>query len=187
MDSGVSVITQKFVQTGGDDFGGESLDIHIHRQIMGIEMTDRDKDHTTAPCIFSYPASPHLAAEMDNREIDFDYIDRCKDTLQNEYDILLIEGAGGLIIPLTNTYTSLDYVIDRNLPLIVVTSGRLGSINHTLLTLEIAKIRGLEVAFVAYNHHFDNDEKISKSTHEYISAYIKKEFPKCQLIDIESI
>lgn len=187
MDEGRSVITQKFVQTGGDDFGGKSIDIAIHRKIMGCGMLERDLDDTTAPVIFSYPASPHLAAEMDGREIDFNAIARSRETLEKEFDVLLMEGAGGLIVPLTRTYTSLDYVVDSGIPVIVVTSGKLGSINHTLLTLEVALARGVEIAAVAYNHFFDTDKKISASTREYIETWVAARIPNCKFIDIETI
>ena len=64
---GKNVITQKMVQTGNEGF---SEDIEIHRKIMNIDFLDVDKDMTTAPEIFSYPCSPHLAAKIDKREID---------------------------------------------------------------------------------------------------------------------
>lgn len=187
MNEGRSVITQKFVQTGGDDFGGKSIDIDIHRKIMGCGMLKRDIDGTTAPIIFTYPASPHLAAEMDGREIDFEMIERSRETLEKEFDVLLMEGAGGLIVPLTRTYTSLDYVVESGIPVIVVTSGKLGSINHTLLTLEVALSRGVKIAVVAYNHFFDTDKKISASTREYIENWVAERIPNCEFIDIEAI
>ena len=98
-EEGKNVITMKFVQTGNHDY---SEDIDVHRHIMGIGMQPVDLDHTTAPVIFSYPCSPQLAARLDNREIDFDLIDRCADRLDNQYDVTLIEGAGGLMVPLTD-------------------------------------------------------------------------------------
>lgn len=61
MDKGLSVATQKFIQTGNKEF---SEDIEAHRKIMGIEMLPEDIDHTTAPIIFNYPASAQLAARI---------------------------------------------------------------------------------------------------------------------------
>lgn len=187
MDEGRSVITQKFVQTGSDDFGGKSIDIDIHRKIMGCGMLERDEDGTTAPIIFKYPASPHLAAEMEGCVIDIAPINRSREILEKEFDVLLIEGAGGLIVPLSREYTSLDYVVDNPAPLIVVTSGKLGSINHTLLTLEVALAQGVEVAVVAYNHFFDADKKISASTLEYLKEWVAQRIPNCEFIEIERV
>lgn len=72
--SGKRVITQKFIQTGNI---GYSEDIDLHRRLMGIGMTEEDREGLTMPEIFSYPCSPHLAARIDNRPIDFGKIETC--------------------------------------------------------------------------------------------------------------
>ncbi len=187
LQRGESVITQKFIQTGGVEPNGISLDINIHRAIMGCGLLAEDLDGTTAPEIFSYPASPHLAAVIDDRAIDFEAIKRSTELLSSKYNTLLIEGAGGLHVPLKGSYTTADYIKDNNLKVIVATSGKLGSINHTLLTLEVCKSRGIEVAVVAYNQYFAADKVINSDTFEYISSYVKKHFPECDIIEIESI
>lgn len=128
MEEGKRVITQKFIQTGNTDM---SEDIVKHREIMGIGLQPEDLDHTTAPVIFSYPASAQLAARIDGREIDLEAIDRATERLKSLYDIVLIEGAGGLAVPITDTFMSIDYAESRKLPVILVTNGILGSINHT--------------------------------------------------------
>ena len=64
MKEGKSVVTQKFIQTGNTGF---SEDIDLHRRLMGIGPLPEDIDHTTAPVIFSYPASAQLAARIDGR------------------------------------------------------------------------------------------------------------------------
>lgn len=123
----------KFIQTGNV---GHSEDIDLHRHIMGIPFTEEDKEGLTMPEIFSYPASPHLASQLDNRPIDFGKIKRATEELSERYDYVLLEGAGGLMVPLTTELLTIDYIAQENYPLIFVTSGKLGSINHTLLSLE---------------------------------------------------
>jgi len=130
MNQGKSVATLKFVQTGNV---GRSEDIEVHRRIMGLELPE-DAEGITAPQIFSYPCSPQLAAEIDGREIDLNAIDEAISTLAARYDVVLVEGAGGLMVPLTDDFWIIDYVASRALPLILVTNGTLGSINHTLLS-----------------------------------------------------
>ena len=98
MDEGRTVITQKLVQTGNH---GMSEDIELHRKIMDIGLTADDVSKTTMPEIFSYPCSPHLAAKIDGRDIDFAHIERCTRLLSDKYDRVLLEGAGGLMVPLT--------------------------------------------------------------------------------------
>jgi len=183
-EEGRSVITQKFIQTGNT---GISEDIELHRRIMGTGLLPRDLDGTTAPVIFSYPCSAQLAARLDGREIDLDVIDRATATLAAEYDTVLVEGAGGLMVPITDTFTTIDYIASRRLPLVLVTNGRLGSINHTILSLEAVKARGIELREVIYNRHFDYDPVIAEDTLGYITRYLVRHFPATRLSTIPSV
>ena len=122
---GISVITQKFIQTG---CSGSSEDIEAHRRLMGISPTSFDIDGTTAPIIFTYPASAQLAARIDGREIDLTVIDRARRRLEEAYDTVLVEGAGGLMVPITDEFFAIDYAATRHLPVALVTNSRLGSI-----------------------------------------------------------
>ena len=103
------------------------------------------------PEIFSYPASPLLASRLDNRPIDFDKIKRATEELSKRYDRVLLEGAGGLMVPLTTELLTIDYITQEKYPLIFVTSGKLGSINHTLLSFEAIQKRGIVLDTVLYN------------------------------------
>ena len=184
MEEGKSVITQKFIQTGNIGF---SEDIDVHRQIMGIDKTKEDEEMITAPEVFSYPCSPDLASRIDNRPIDFKKIQEATDTLESRYDVVLIEGAGGIMVPLEGKYLTIDYIRDHALPTIVVTNGQLGSINHTLLTLYAIKQCKIELAEVIYNHHFDKDHIICADTIEYLRNYLEEFFPGVQLSELPSI
>lgn len=172
--AGQSVITQKLIQTGNQYM---SEDIEVHRRIMGTGMLPRDLDHTTAPLILSYPASPDLAAKIDNREVDFEIAARSTAILQSEFDHVLVEGAGGLMVPLKGDYLTIDYVRDHSLPIVVVTNGKLGSINHTLLTLSAAVQAGIEVAIVLYNPYFDSDKVIAADTRQYLARWVEEKLP----------
>ena len=174
MERGERVITQKFIQTGCTDF---SEDIEVHRRLMGTGMLPEDLDHTTAPVIFTYPASAQLAARIDGREIDLEAIDSATRRLLTRYDIVLIEGAGGLAVPITDEFLTIDYIASRRLPLILVTNGILGSISHTVLSLQAAAAHGLEVAAVIYNTHFDSDAVIAADTRGFLERYVARHFP----------
>ncbi|MBD5252461.1 MAG: ATP-dependent dethiobiotin synthetase BioD [Bacteroides sp.] len=175
MERGERVITQKFIQTGCTDF---SEDIEVHRRLMGTGLLPEDLDHTTAPVIFTYPASAQLAARIDGREIDLEAIDSATRRLLTRYDIVLIEGAGGLAVPITDEFLTIDYIASRRLPLILVTNGILGSISHTVLSLQAAAAHGLEVAAVIYNTHFDSDAVIAADTRGFIERYVARHFPE---------
>ncbi|GAB3047089.1 dethiobiotin synthase [Acinetobacter apis] len=179
---GQQVITQKLIQTGNE---AVSEDIQMHRKIMGIDFLAEDHAGLTMPEIFSYPASPHLAAEIDQREIDFAKIQAATHTLSERFDVVLLEGAGGLMVPLTRHYLTIDYIQAQKLPVILVTSGRLGSINHTLLSLQALKAHQVVLHAIAYNLNDDaKDHLIAKDTKAYLYDYMIKNFPKALWIDI---
>lgn len=178
---GHKVITQKFIQTGNV---GRSEDIAVHRAIMGCGMLPEDENMLTAPQIFSYPCSPQLAAELDGRPIDFDAIDGATARLAERYDTVLVEGAGGLMVPLTDDFWTIDYVASRGLPVILVTNGSLGSINHTLLSFEALERRAIELKAVVYNRYFDNpaDMRIADDTVGFIRRYMERRHPSVPLL-----
>jgi dethiobiotin synthetase len=146
---GATVVTQKLVQTGCA--GPVAEDIATHRRLMGTGLLDVDRDGTTCPFVFRYPASPHLAARLEQRAVDVAVFDRATARLAARFEHVLIEGVGGVLVPLTENTTVLDFIAQRRYPLIVVGSLRLGSINHTLLTLEAAQRRGVEVRGLVVN------------------------------------
>ena len=179
MKRGETVVTQKFIQTGCKD---TSEDIEAHRRLCGMDMLPEDLDGTTAPIIFSYPASAQLAAAMDGREIDLAAIDHSTEVLASRYDRVLVEGAGGLMVPITDDYFTIDYVASRKLPIALVTNSVLGSINHTILSLEALGSRGIDLRLVIYNTYFDKDPVIAPDTLGFIRRYLAKHFPATELV-----
>ncbi|CAK8725824.1 dethiobiotin synthase [Candidatus Electrothrix aarhusensis] len=148
MEQGKVVITQKPVQTGCK---GRPEDILLHRKFMGTGWLAPDEQGLTCSYCFPLPASPHLAADCAGTEIDPARLDSATDTLAGQVDQLIIEGAGGLLVPLTRQLLLLDYLQSHSFPLILVTTPRLGSINHTLLCLEAIKQRSMELMGLVYN------------------------------------
>lgn len=178
---GLSVITQKFIQTGCTDI---SEDIEVHRRLLGTGILEEDREGLTAPIIFTYPASAQLAARIDGREIDLSLIERATNKLLHRYDRVLIEGAGGLMVPITDNYFAIDYVVEHHLPLVLTTNGRLGSINHTILSLEAIKARNIELKAVIYNQFYDNDATIATDTSAFIARYLAAHFPGTEYITL---
>ena len=178
LQQGKSVITQKPVQTGCQNIAD---DIAVHRKIMGIPMQEADKQKLTMPEIFSYPASPHLAARLDGRALDLDKIRNATQQLAAQYEIVLVEGAGGLMVPLTENLLTIDYIQQQAYPVILVTSGRLGSINHTLLSFSVLKQYGIQLHSLIFNHiHDSKDETVAGDTLEYLKGRLKDEFPEAK-------
>lgn len=197
MDGGKSVITQKFIQTGNT---GMSEDIEVHRRLMLTGLMPEDsmplpcsdiydglQGAMTAPLIFTHPCSPQLAARLDHRQIPLEVIDHASAELEKRYDIVLIEGAGGLMVPITDEFLTIDYVASRNLPLIMVVNSSLGSINHALLSFEAIKNRGIDMPIVLYNMYFDNDPLIAEDTFGFISRYLSRNFPATTLLRVPAL
>lgn len=183
---GQRTITQKFIQTGNAP--GYSEDIELHRRLMGIPYTKEDLAGLTKPEIFSYPCSPHLAARIDGRSIDFEKIGHATEELSCRYDIVLLEGAGGLMVPLTEELLTIDYIAQQGYPLIFVTSGKLGSINHTLLSLEAIRNRNIQLDTVMYNlYPTVEDKTIQDDTRQFIHSYLAKHFPDTKFLEVPEI
>lgn len=179
---GKRTITQKFIQTGNV---GHSEDIDLHRSLMGTGYLPEDREGLTMPEIFSYPASPDLASRIDQRPIDFDKIEQATQELARRYEVVLVEGAGGLMVPLKDEYLTIDYITEKNYPLIFVTSGKLGSINHTLLSLEAIARRGITLDTVLYNlYPTIEDPTIQQDTKQYLQRYLERHFQQCRFLTV---
>ena len=193
LQQGVNVVTQKLVQTGvaiNPDSGviGIADDIIVHRELMGMTLQPCDIDSTTCPYRYEKPASPHLSAKLANEVLNPEVITSATKSLQADYEVVLLEGAGGLLVPITEQLLTLDYIAEQGYPLILVTSGRLGSINHTLLSLEAITSRGLDVHSVIYNHIHDNaaqtDEQIATSTIDFLQTYLAEHYPNTHWLSL---
>ena len=163
------------IQTGCKNIADDLL---VHRKIQGIDLTAEDLQGETCPYLFEYPCSPHLAAKLEGRDINEKIIEKSTALLAEKYDYVLLEGAGGLMVPYCDEATTLHYIQSNNYPLILVTSGKLGSINHTLLSLEACRSHGVSVLSVMYNGYPEYDPIISQETQGYLKGYLKKYFPK---------
>ena len=173
-DKGRNIITMKMAQTGCPEY---SEDIEVHRKIMGLPMLPEDKNGETCPYLFKFPASPHLAAEMECVRIDEDAIHQAIKNIEMQYKDVLVEGVGGLMVPINKEVMVIDFIQQHNYPVILVTSGKLGSINHTLLSLEVLKKRGVDVYGVIYNHYPVTAPEITADSAGIIKTHLTKYFP----------
>ena len=110
-----------------------------------------------ADCIYAFaaPLAPLVAARYEGRTIEAGPILARAAELAREHELLLVEGAGGLLVPLADGFDLADLAVAIGLPLIVVARAGLGTVNHTLLTIEAARGRGLEVTGVVLNGKTD--------------------------------
>ncbi len=111
----------------------------------------------------SKPVSPHLAAAADGVRIDVRAIAGKLNRLKKKYDAVLVEGAGGIMAPVSSRKTFLDIAEELDLPVVVVTTARLGTLNHTLLTVSACRERGLSVAGLVINRRRAKADEAGRS------------------------
>lgn len=116
------------------------------------------------PYSLALPLAPSVAAAIENRVIDLEVIMSAFDTLSKRHDFMLVEGAGGIMVPLLKDYLYLDLAVDLNLPVLVVSRPRLGTINHTLLTISALRSRSLDVTGIVINYSEDIPTGLAEKT-----------------------
>ena len=116
-----------------------------------MEAAQNEYPPLSSPERFRNPLSPNVAAMLEKREIDVPGILKSYRELQKHYDFMIVEGIGGLMVPLKKDYYVANLIRDMGLPIVIVSYAGLGAINHSLLTVDAAMIRGLEVRGIIFN------------------------------------
>ena len=98
------------------------------------------------PCLMRQPLAPHIAAQLEQQEIDLLHLRACYDQVAAQADAVVVEGVGGFRVPLSREHDTADMAVGFGLPVILVVGLRLGCQNHALLTAEAVAARGLELA-----------------------------------------
>src|SRR6476659_908466 len=180
--AGREVAVFKPAVTGLDDPG--EPDHALLRRAAGSAQSDEQ----IAPYRYGPPASPHLAAALAGEEIDPGRLRAAAAEARQGADVLVCEGVGGLLVPLSTCYLVRDLAVDLALPLAIAASPGLGTINHTLLTIESARSAGLEVAMVVLTPWPEKPSAIEQSNRETIAALGEvqvKTLPRLDLDDPE--
>ncbi|MDO8142571.1 MAG: dethiobiotin synthase [Candidatus Brocadiales bacterium] len=116
------------------------------------------------PISLEQPLAPTVAARLSNTKIDTDKINTAYDTLCERHKYIIVEGIGGLMVPIDEYYFIVDLANEFELPLIIVCRPTLGTINHTLLTASYAREHGLEVKGIVVNESAENCDAVVKKT-----------------------
>jgi len=144
--AGLRVGAMKPIETGVGEDG--PLDAIALRDAAG----STDPLATICPQQFALPAAPNAAAGAEGREVVLEAIDAAYDALAKGRDLVVVEGAGGLLVPIRDGWTMAELARRLELPLLVVARASLGTINHTALTLEVAASKALPVLGVVISH-----------------------------------
>jgi dethiobiotin synthetase len=138
--------------------------------VLRLAARSSQTDDEIAPYRFDPPMSPHLAAGLAGVEIDPDRVMAAARAAADGVDAIVCEGAGGLLVPLSPSWTMRSCAVELGYPLVVVAPPGLGSINHTLLTVESARSVGLKVAAIVLNPWPESPSQIESDNRETIAA-----------------
>ena len=162
-----TVMALKPIETGLEIFGEglEGSDTKKYADLLGKKVEEINT------YFFNKPMSPHIAANLDGKEIFINEIKKRIDEEVKLNDVLYVEGAGGLLVPYKERYTYLDLLVDyrKKSEVIVVSNNSLGTINHTLLTIETLKRNDIMIKGIIFNNRNNNvDEVLLKDNIETI-------------------
>lgn len=179
VEAGLKTAVMKPVQTGSKDSSDTDM-AEIHRLVPGLFDLPA---HIASPAVFILPASPHLAAKAENSTIQPALLlDAYREIDDYPLDLLLVEGAGGVLVPLAEDFLIIDLIKMMRLKAIVTALTSLGSINHTLLTIHALRTHGVEVAGVVFNMmparpgivHIDNVKTVERLGKVKVLGVVRK-------------
>lgn len=142
----------KPVQTGAIREGGRfiSPDLEFCLAASGIQPA-ADEKKLMLPYAYEPACSPHLAGRLAKRYPEVSEIQQCAGKLLESHQALVVEGAGGILVPLNERQTMLDLMIKLGFPVVLVSRFGLGAINHSLLSIRALREAGLEILGVVFN------------------------------------
>lgn len=185
---GLRVGVMKPVETGclrvEDQFAPQ--DALFLRQISGCTAPQA----LITPYAFAEPLAPAIAAERAGITIEMQHIRQCYQQLLVEHDVVLVEGAGGLLVPLTAQLSMHDIAIELDLPVLIVACNRLGTINHTALTVTIACQSSQVLGILLNNVQAANDLAMLTNANALLhwgKAPLLCEIPYISIVTVEAL
>jgi dethiobiotin synthetase len=149
--AGRAVEAIKPVATGFDPAAAATSDPGVLLSALGRPVTPAEIERV-APWRYAAPLSPDMAARREGRALDFDaLVEFCRRAIADHQDMLLIEGIGGVMVPLDDRHTVLDWIAALHIPLVLVAGSYLGSLSHTLTGLDVIARRELILKAIVVN------------------------------------
>lgn len=177
IDRGSRASSFKLVQTGMQS--GVAPDIIAHREGSNQPLSSADYQGLSCGAQFTYPASPHLAATLEQQTITSDKLwQRLQQYIHSRPDeLILCEGAGGVFVPLNTTLLTADWIKAYQLPVILVCNAALGSLHQTIATLEAMDARDIAPQYLIYNPHPATNPIISHNSEQWLADYLARHYP----------
>lgn len=187
-ERGIKVGVMKPVATGC--YGPDSRLISSDAVFM-FEAAENEYPPLSSPSRYRHPLAPSVAAVMEKKEVNLAQIHKAYWELQKHYDFIIVEGIGGMLVPLTKDYFVANLIREFHLPIVIVAKSGLGTINHTLLTVDAAVVRGFEIRGIIFNRlptvNYSTAEITNpKVVHELTGLPVLGALPEVDGLDVES-
>jgi dethiobiotin synthetase len=179
---GLSACGMKPIETGclKSEFGVRSSEFRVKEKVLiptdGMFLREiagiNDSIDLVTPIRFQNPLAPFPASEIEDVPVDIEKIGKAYSELSKKYDAVVVEGIGGLLVPIKRDYFVLDLARDFGLPVIVVSRPGLGTINHTLLTVNYAIRGGLTVSGIIINYSQPPEGTLAEETNPEVIRQI---------------
>ena len=169
--NGINVAAYKPISSGHSEFDNKS---DVNQILSALTNTQHYKDINTYT--FTMPVSPHLASQIESNPIDVSKIDERLENLNNKYECVIIEGAGGWKVPYSSEGFISDWVTKNKFPVILVVDNKLGCINHALLSVESIVSSGNCLIGWFMNHTSEVDEIIADENIKFLEKHISAKF-----------
>ena len=155
-----------------------------------FEAAENEYAPLTSPVRFRNPVAPSIASVYEQKEVDLDVIRAAYRNLQKHYDFVIVEGIGGILVPIKKNFLVANLIREMNLPILIVSHVNLGAINHTLLTVDSALIRGFLVKGIVFNRAPLVNYSLAELTnprviHELTGLPVLGSLPEIDEIDVE--
>lgn len=184
VERGERVAALKPAVTGLDEDSGDWG--HDHELLASVANAGQSPEDVS-PYRFGLAVSPHLAAEQAGTEIDPAVLRDAARRAASGADALVVEGVGGVLVPLTPSYLVRDFAADLGLPVVIAARPGLGTINHSLLTVEAARDAGLRVAGIVMTPWPAQPGRLERSNLESVSNLARTAVTQMAPVDRRSL
>lgn len=184
---GVKVGVMKPIATG---CMGENGHLVSADAVYLFEAAENEYAPLTSPVRFRNPVAPNIASIYEGKEIDLEWVRTAYRKLQHHYDYIIVEGIGGLLVPIKKNYLVANLIREIDLPIVIVSHVSLGAINHTLLTVDAALMRGLPIRGIIFNRAPLVNYSLAELTnprviHELTGVPVLGTLPEIDNLDVE--
>ncbi len=172
-DNGIKVTAMKPWETGCRHSGKRLIPSDAMRLMKACGTKDIDRVN---PCRFKTPVAPYVAGRLEGRSVHLNRIKRVYREISLQSDLVVVEGAGGLLVPITKIFSYADLARELSLSILVVAANKLGVMNHVLLTVDYIKAHGLTLTGVVLNNTLPKNTIAKKTNAHTLSLLLGRKF-----------